>query len=294
MKQSKEPIPRFDISASARAGITIKIETTKTLGKVDVNDDHHHDVTIPHRDTHYLFLITYEGTGQALVDFNTYHIKKPIAALILPGQIHYVKNVKNFSGCALTFDPSLMPEAFKGILDYYFRQEFMLPHNKPLFDQLHTLCTYLQRAYEAPPTNYSAATMHALLHSLLGLLANHVEQYQLTGSNKHTRSHAIERLFKQLLQENYRHWKKPAHYAGAMNITISHLNDMIREVTGASVTWHIQEAIILEAKRLLYHTDLTAKEICFEIGLEDAVYFSRLFKKVTNLTPLAFRQQFRD
>lgn len=288
MKRTKEPIPRFDISASAKAGIHVN---TGVQNKDITDDDHAH---YAHRDTHYMFLLSSEGTCEVQIDFNTYYIKKPSLALILPGQIHYVKQYNGITGSFVAFDPSLMPENVKGILDYFFRQQSILPYNKPLFDQLITLCNFIQEVHDAPATSYTAATMHALLHSALGLLAAHVEQYQLSGKQKPTRSHAIERLFKQLLQDNYRHWKKPADYAKAMNITGSHLNDTIREVTGDSVTWHIQEAIILEAKRLLYHTNLSAKEVCFEVGFEDAVYFSRLFKKVTGVTPLAFRQQFRD
>ncbi|XLS28313.1 helix-turn-helix domain-containing protein [Flavobacteriaceae bacterium M23B6Z8] len=53
----------------------------------------------------------------------------------------------------------------------------------------------------------------------------------------------------------------------------------------------IHDRIVLEAKRLLYYTDKTAKEIAYEVGFEDASHLSRLFKKQTGLTPGAFKKQ---
>ena len=51
----------------------------------------------------------------------------------------------------------------------------------------------------------------------------------------------------------------------------------------------VNVTIILEAKRLLRSTTSTVKEIAHELGFEDHAYFSRLFRKSTNMTPLEFR-----
>ncbi|WP_430425938.1 helix-turn-helix domain-containing protein [Maribacter litoralis] len=53
----------------------------------------------------------------------------------------------------------------------------------------------------------------------------------------------------------------------------------------------IHERIVLEAKRLLIYTDKTAKEIAYEIGFEDASHLSRMFKKITNLSPSQFKKR---
>ena len=50
------------------------------------------------------------------------------------------------------------------------------------------------------------------------------------------------------------------------------------------------DRILLEAKRLLVHTNLSIKEIGQELGFEDPAYFVRYFKKNSETTPVEFRE----
>ena len=50
---------------------------------------------------------------------------------------------------------------------------------------------------------------------------------------------------------------------------------------------------IQRAKRLLAHTTLPVIDIAAAVGIEDQSYFSRLFKKETELTPSAFRKKIK-
>ncbi|MEZ0453718.1 helix-turn-helix domain-containing protein [Sphingobacterium thalpophilum] len=68
----------------------------------------------------------------------------------------------------------------------------------------------------------------------------------------------------------------------------------MKDVTGQTVSQHIQDRVILEAKRLLYHSDKSVKEIAFELGYDDYPYFSRLFAKNTGISALAFRNKRYD
>ena len=56
------------------------------------------------------------------------------------------------------------------------------------------------------------------------------------------------------------------------------------------VSYWIQHELVLEAKRLLYYSDLTVKEVAFALGYDDHAYFSRLFSKVTGMSPGSFRK----
>lgn len=66
------------------------------------------------------------------------------------------------------------------------------------------------------------------------------------------------------------------------------------KITGFSVSHWIHHEIVLEAKRLLYHSEYSVKEIAHELGYEDHAYFSRLFKEVVRQTPGEFRRRYRE
>jgi AraC-like DNA-binding protein len=55
----------------------------------------------------------------------------------------------------------------------------------------------------------------------------------------------------------------------------------------------VNERVILEAKRLLAHTDLNIKEIGFYLGFDEATNFVKFFKKITHTTPMLFRKLYR-
>jgi len=48
------------------------------------------------------------------------------------------------------------------------------------------------------------------------------------------------------------------------------------------------------AKQLLYQTDLSIKEISVEIGYDDQLYFSRIFRKRTGYTPSEYKRILRE
>ena len=51
----------------------------------------------------------------------------------------------------------------------------------------------------------------------------------------------------------------------------------------------IHDRVILEAKRLLTYTDMSTKEIAYQLGFEDPSHLSKLFKKITGTPPSAFK-----
>jgi len=116
---------------------------------------------------------------------------------------------------------------------------------------------------------------------------------QTKPAEKQSRFEMITRAFRELLERDYMSVKRPAGYATKLNISVPYLNECVKETTGNSVSHYIQARIILEAKRLLYHSEKSVKEIASTLGFDDYAYFSRLFSKSTGVTPLAFRDKNR-
>lgn len=65
------------------------------------------------------------------------------------------------------------------------------------------------------------------------------------------------------------------------------------EATGFAPIDYVQRLRIEDAKRRLERTDASADEISWKVGYEDAAFFRRLFKRVTGMTPGAYRRRFQ-
>jgi transcriptional regulator GlxA family with amidase domain len=65
------------------------------------------------------------------------------------------------------------------------------------------------------------------------------------------------------------------------------------EATGFAPIDYVQRLRIEDAKRRLERTDAPADEISWQVGYEDAAFFRRLFKRVTGITPGAYRRRFQ-
>lgn len=97
------------------------------------------------------------------------------------------------------------------------------------------------------------------------------------------------RKFNLLVENNYREHHTVAYYAQQLNKSPKTLSNLFALYNHKTPLQVIQERLIIEAKRLLYYTDKSAKEITYELGFEDAAYFSNFFKKHTSFSPTDFR-----
>jgi AraC-like DNA-binding protein len=143
----------------------------------------------------------------------------------------------------------------------------------------------------------TAVLYHSILkesvNTLVALIISHYLGFAKPAEH-HTRFEDITREFKTALEKHYQSAKNPSEYAARLNLSPSYLNECVKATTGKSVSSHIQQRVVLEAKRLLYHSGKSVKEISGELGYDDYSYFTRLFTKVVGMTPIAFRDKNRE
>ena len=105
------------------------------------------------------------------------------------------------------------------------------------------------------------------------------------------KSFALSNRFRELVQQHYKSVHAVADYAKMLHVSPNHLNKALKSATGKSPTQWMDEALLLEAKVLLGQTQLSVGEIAAEIGMGDASYFSRFFKKMEGVSPVEFRRR---
>ncbi len=77
--------------------------------------------------------------------------------------------------------------------------------------------------------------------------------------------------------------------ADQLNINASYLSALFRKEVGIPLTEYVNTCRIKHAQLLLQSTDLPIKTIALHCGISDMYYFSRMFKRITGVTPKAYR-----
>lgn len=286
MKNHNQNIQQFELPSSAKAGIIIV--------NMEDKDAENHDVSKPHRDDHCQLMFALNGKFKLNIDFEIIEFARPSLLCIFPEQVHHIIAVNDPKGWMISFDPSLVNKEVLGVLESKINNPFLFQENSAFFEQLRILMDLIEKVQSENINNYIQKSIHSLLNALLSLIAGELVSTISLDKSKENRSIIIKEAFIKLTKEHYKTWKQPAQYASALSISTAHLNDIVKSLTGSPVSIHIQETSIMEAKRLLYFTDSSVKEIAYQVGYDEPVYFGKLFKKVTSLTPLKFREKFRD
>ncbi len=95
---------------------------------------------------------------------------------------------------------------------------------------------------------------------------------------------------KALIELRFKTAHSTTEYAYQLNISPNALSKLVKKHYKKTFKELITERIIIEAKRELYLTKKTIKEIAYLVGYNDEYYFSRLFKKYTGISPDIYRK----
>jgi len=95
---------------------------------------------------------------------------------------------------------------------------------------------------------------------------------------------------KNYIETHFRTKHSAADYADMLAISPKGLARATKSHFNKTLSDMITERIIIEAKRELYLTNKTVKEIAYELGYTDEYYFSRFFKKNVEISPQRYRE----
>ena len=96
--------------------------------------------------------------------------------------------------------------------------------------------------------------------------------------------------FRELVHKNHVAHKEIGFYAKELSISENYLNKCVKETTGKPPKQWINEISMLHGQILLQDYSKEIAQIAFELNYQSPSYFSRLFKKVTGLTPSEYRR----
>lgn len=247
----------------------------------------------PHKHNFYIIIYFTRGSGTHTIDFQRYEVQPGLAFFMIPGQVHSWELSEDADGFVVFFSS-----------EYYFRE---YPHGRlshfPFFNALIPQPVLAVPQEEAQQLHY---TWQRLQQEYLGqqylrdqMLSRYLDVLLIQLTRIHQTQHkvietvggelSLLQALENLIEQHYRAHLPVTFYAEQLNITPKHLNEVCKRSLGKTTGRLIQERLVLEAQRLLVHSQLTSTQIATELGFFDNTYFFRFFKKHTGLTPEQFR-----
>ena len=274
-------------------------KTEKTIQfQIEVFDIHRNfKVTYPHRhDDFYEILFLTQGEGVHTIDFQHHQIKPFSIFFLSPGQIHELALSEDVQGYIFLFTSSF----------YHFNKTdpyklFELPffynlaqETPPLYLESETerqiFIDFFQQAITE--NQLKLADNEEVIRALLDLILIQSKRIYPVGmiDEQAHKGRILVKRFKQLIEEKCQENLSVKQYADLLTVTPNHLSETVRNVTGRTSTDLINDRMVMEIKRYLTHTDLGVSEIAYKLNFSDQSYFSKYFKKLTEVSPLEFRR----
>lgn len=252
-------------------------------------DDHLGKPDEPHRHAYFTLLLVEKAKGEHRVDFQAIELAEHQVFLLKPGQVHQLITEERPKGHVLVFQQQFTLEQAINCKLANTRPIgdacIQVPHNK--FEILVKYVKHIASELKQQETFYEAS-VGAWLKLMFVELDRHLKSKEPNPHETHAGLSVFQQFF-DALEANYSKLHKVNEYANLMHLSSSYLQEAISMQTGKSAKTHIQEKLALEAQRKLLFSDISGKELAFELGFDDPAHFSKFFKKQTGYSITAFK-----
>lgn len=243
----------------------------------------------PHKHDFFIIILFDKAQGIHTIDFRDYPIGNRQIHVLFPGQVHRWDIEPKTIGYQLMID-----RVFFERFAPYFRFSFTNYKNHPVIPSTNNSFKLLKYEFDAIKDELNTGnSLKDIISARAAVIAAIVskEAENLFADFKVYQSNPRLAKFNMLIERHYKEEKLVTFYASKLNLSANYLNILCKKNLSISATQLIQQRVLLEAKRLLQSTDLSIKEIAFELGFVDHAYFSNFFKSHIGTTPTAFREK---
>lgn len=249
------------------------------------------------RNNYYSLIWITEGNGKVKADFADYTFSGDSLFAFAPYQPFMFGTTEAIKGVALSFHPDFFcihkhqqEVACNGVLFNNVYQQPFLSIDEASARTLNMILSQMR----AEMQNVALAQYELLISYLkiflitasrLKLRQQNTDQAAMIGKEE---PFILQKL-KNYIERDFKKAHSAADYADLLNITPKALGKITKTHLNKTLTNLIAERIIIEAKRELYLTNKSVKEIAYELGYADESYFSRFFKTNADVSPQMYR-----
>lgn len=282
MAQPKIPIHNF--ATDDAKSIPFKANPIRTTSR--------YNASVPHRHNYYECFFFEAGKGVHTIDFKDYELRENSVHFVSPGQVHQLKHEAGTRGHVVIFSREFY---YTGSERKDFLFEFPFLNNSPnpvfypaedVFKELFGLVLKIENEFGNEPPEFD------IIRSYLNvILLKSKRIFERDKQEISTQPNPLINSFRTMLEEKFAFQHLVKEYAADLAVSEKTLNETVKKTFGKTASEMIHERIILEAKRLLTHGDISVKEIAYALNFDDPAHFSKFFKTNAGIAPVNFKKQ---
>lgn len=249
----------------------------------------------PHQHDFEELIIGLKGQLEHFIDYKTQFYNAPFISFVTKGKVHRVQPLLLDDECefwVIRFKSEFIPDITFQLYNYYHDQaNFSLTDLKEIH-RIDRVCQLIHEEMEENRPNLG--TIKDLLSALFSMIEEkRKKKYDNTNKLINNQNKTFQ-SFLAILEENYKRAEGVTFYADKLFTSAKTLNTITQSILHLSVSEIIETRKLIEAKNLLFTSDMTISEIGFEIGYSDKAYFTSVFKKKSGQTPSEFREEMKN
>jgi AraC family transcriptional regulator, transcriptional activator of pobA len=249
------------------------------------------------RNNYFTLILVTKGTGKAKVDFSEYDFGTGTLFTFYPYQPFMLYTKTNIEGFAIHFHHDFFcihrhhkEIGCNGILfNNIYQQPFIILSDAEQ-EKMLSLIHQVIEEMKVGGLQQDEVIISYLRVLLIAATRLKVEQQPLSQTTEiESKQLFVLQNLKDAIEENFKLKHSAGEYALLLNLSSNALAKITKTYFNKTISDLIAERIIIEAKRELYLTKKTIKEIAYELGYEDEYYFSRFFKANAEVSPQLYR-----
>lgn len=249
----------------------------------------------PHKKDHFFILVIEKGKLQLHIEDKIHSLKTGQISVVFPEQVHFISNCsEDLKGKIILFEEILFcSDILKNELSTY-NVNLSTQLNCTIlsaedFEQSVNAIRIIKGIYEHPSLIKKEQARFQIKIFLLGLIESVHGLHPIL--HKETVDKPIYVRFKKLLNEHYKQYRTVQYYAEELAITPKKLNSITKKHCGETAIQAIHNRILIEIKRQLMFSDLSHKEIAFDLGFNSPSALNKFVKAKLNETPTELQQE---
>ncbi|MER6034048.1 helix-turn-helix transcriptional regulator [Streptomyces sp. NPDC001835] len=279
-----------DLAYTPTVGAAAGVEVMELADLYERSRRHGNDPYTPLRPAFHQLIGVRARPLRVWVDFVEHELRPGAWLWIRPGQVQrFGPDLVAADGVVVLFQPGFLPPATvtAAHMDPPYEQRPTTPEG-PAVEGLQRALDHL--AYEYRAMASLPLSVHAdVLRALLSVLVVRLAQARGPVPRPAPASQTFRR-FHAAVERDHAVTRRVEDYAAALGYNPRTLTRATLAATGRTAKQYVDDRVLLEAKRLLWHSGLTAKEVADRLGFTDASDFTKFFRLRTDMTPGAFRE----